>query len=41
MTGMNVIAVHHGIVHAEEKYLREVFGREDSKFFNRMRQQVR
>ncbi len=32
MTGMNVIAVHPGIIRAEEKYPGEVFGRRIRNF---------
>ncbi|GEM_PF-6004402 len=38
MTGMFVIAMHRGIVRAEEKHLRNGLGREYSKYFNCVRQ---
>ena len=40
LTGVFVIAVHHRIVRAEEKHLRDVFGREYSKYCSRVRQYI-
>jgi hypothetical protein len=38
MTGVYVIAVHHGIVRAEEKHLRKVFGRESPEYYKHVQQ---
>ena len=40
MLGVFVIAVHHRIVLAEEKHLRNVFGREYSEYCSRVRQYI-
>jgi protein-S-isoprenylcysteine O-methyltransferase Ste14 len=40
LTGVFVIAVHHRIVRAEEKHLRNVFGREYSEYCCRVRQYI-
>ena len=40
MTGVFVIAVHHGIVRAEENHLRNVFGREYSEYCSRVRRYI-
>jgi protein-S-isoprenylcysteine O-methyltransferase Ste14 len=40
LTGVFVIAVHHRIVRAEEKHLRNVFGREYSEYCSRVRQYI-
>jgi protein-S-isoprenylcysteine O-methyltransferase Ste14 len=40
LLGVFVIAVHHRIVLAEEKHLRNVFGREYSEYCSRVRQYI-
>jgi protein-S-isoprenylcysteine O-methyltransferase Ste14 len=40
LLGIFVIAVHHRIVRAEEKHLRNVFGREYSEYCSRVRQYI-
>ena len=40
LAGLFVIAVHHRIVLAEEKHLRNVFGREYLEYCNRVRQYI-
>jgi protein-S-isoprenylcysteine O-methyltransferase Ste14 len=40
LTGVFIIAVHHGIVRAEEKHLRNVFGWEYSEYCSRVRQYI-
>jgi protein-S-isoprenylcysteine O-methyltransferase Ste14 len=40
LTGVFVIAVHHRIVRAEEKHLRDVFGREYLMYCSRVRQYI-
>jgi protein-S-isoprenylcysteine O-methyltransferase Ste14 len=40
LTGLFVIAVHHRIVLAEEKHLRNVFGREYLEYSSRVRQYI-
>ena len=40
LLGVFVIAVHHRIVLAEEKHLRDVFGREYSEYCSRVRQYI-
>jgi protein-S-isoprenylcysteine O-methyltransferase Ste14 len=40
LMGVFIIAVHHGIVRAEEKHLRDVFGREYSEYCSRVRQYI-
>jgi protein-S-isoprenylcysteine O-methyltransferase Ste14 len=40
MTGVFVIAVHHEIVRAEEKHLRNVFGRQYLEYCSRVRQYI-
>jgi protein-S-isoprenylcysteine O-methyltransferase Ste14 len=40
MTGMFVIAFHHGIVREEEKHFRNVFGWEYSEYCSLVRQYI-
>jgi protein-S-isoprenylcysteine O-methyltransferase Ste14 len=40
LTGVFVIAVHHRIVRAEEKHLRNVFGRKYSEYCSQVRQYI-
>lgn len=40
LAALFVIAIHHGIVRAEEKHLGNVFGRQYSEYCNRVRQYI-